>query len=115
MARPSGVNATPVSGPTLVWFRLDLRLDDHPALIEALKKGAVIPVYIHDPKSEGKWQPGAASHWWLHHSLEKLSQSLKAHGSRLIFRQGDSLTELQKLIQETGAYAVCGAVDMSRW
>ncbi len=96
----------PAPGPTLVWFRLDLRLDDHPALIEALKNGSVIPVYIHDPDSEGVWHHGAASHWWLHQSLQAFSKRLESKKSRLILRQGDSLDALQKLVKETGAKAV---------
>ena len=91
------------SETVIYWLRQDLRLDDNPALQAALKTGAVIPVYIHDPQSEGVWQPGGASDWWLHQSLENLSSDIQSKGSRLIFRQGDSLSELKKLIQETGA------------
>lgn len=94
------------SQATIVWFRTDLRLDDNPALSEALKKGAIIPVYIHDPESEGKWHHGAASHWWLHQSLQEFSKRFEAKKSRLILRQGDSLAELSKLIKETGANAI---------
>ena len=90
----------------IVWFRTDLRIDDNPALAEALEKGVVIPVYIHDPESEGVWRHGAASHWWLHQSLQELSKRLDSKKSRLILRQGDSLAELSKLIKETGAAAV---------
>ncbi len=89
------------SESVIYWLRLDLRLDDNPALQAALQAGAVIPVYIHDPKTEGAWQPGGASDWWLHQSLENLSRDLQSKGSRLIFRKGDSLSELKKLIQET--------------
>ena len=46
----------------LVWFRNDLRLDDHPALRAALDGGFdVVPVYVHDPDGEGLSRPGAAS------------------------------------------------------
>ncbi|MGB0579482.1 MAG: cryptochrome/photolyase family protein [Limisphaerales bacterium] len=92
---------------TIVWFRLDLRLSDQPALTAAIKRSEpVIPVFIHDPESEGKWRPGAASDWWLHHSLKNLDEELRAVGSRLIVRRGDSLTELRSLVKETGATAV---------
>jgi deoxyribodipyrimidine photo-lyase len=47
--------------PTLLWFRQDLRLSDHPALMAALDRGPVIPVYIFDPEGEGNWAPGGAS------------------------------------------------------
>ncbi len=91
---------------TLVWFRQDLRLADHPALYEACKRGIVVPVYIDDPESEGDWAQGGASRWWLHHSLNRLDEALRGKGSRLILRHGNALTELRALINETGATAV---------
>ena len=91
----------------LVWFRRDLRLIDHPALHHAATRHArVIPVYIHAPHEEAPWQPGAASRWWLHHSLTALDTALRGQGSRLILRQGDSLNTLRQLLRDTGATAV---------
>jgi deoxyribodipyrimidine photo-lyase len=93
--------------PTLVWFRQDLRLADNPALQAAIAAGdSVIPVYIHDIKSEGEWSPGGATQWWLHHALIDLAEQFNKAGSPLIIRQGDSLKELEKLINETGATSV---------
>jgi len=90
--------------PAIVWFRLDLRLSDNPALAAAVAHGGpVIPVFIHDPEAEGGWQPGGASDWWLHHALEDLDAQLTKAGSPLIIRKGDSLKEIQKLVGETGA------------
>jgi deoxyribodipyrimidine photo-lyase len=92
----------------LVWFRRDLRLADNPALAHALSEAKhIIPVFIHAPEEEVPWSPGAASLWWLHHSLESLSKDIAALGSRFILRQGSSLTSLQQLIKETGATLVC--------
>ncbi len=92
--------------PTLLWLRQDLRLSDHPALIAAMKKGPVIPVFIFDPEGEGKWAPGGASRWWLHHSLLVLDLELQKRQSRLIFRHGNSLKILHDLIKESDAGAV---------
>jgi deoxyribodipyrimidine photo-lyase len=92
---------------TIVWFRQDLRLSDHPALHAALGSKAVIPVYIWAPAEEGSWPPGGASRWWLHHSLAQLDQELRGLGSRLIIAAGgDSLTILQELARESGATQV---------
>lgn len=89
--------------PTLVWFRQDLRLHDHPALHHAVQQGdIVLPVYIHALEEEQPWEPGGASRWWLHHSLASLDTSLRAKGSQLVLRQGKSLEELEKLIKEAG-------------
>ena len=100
-----------VISPTLVWFRLDLRIADHPALRAAIERGGpVIPVFIWSPEEEGSWTPGAASRWWLHQSLEALQEQLAKLGSTLIIRRGPALAELRKLRNETGA----GAVHWSR-
>ncbi len=89
-----------------MWFREDLRLADNPALAAAIKRGPVIPVFIWAPEEEGEWAPGAASRWWLHHSLLSLGRNLQQAGSRLIIRAGESLSQLERLIGETGASAV---------
>jgi deoxyribodipyrimidine photo-lyase len=92
---------------TIVWFQLDLRLDDQPALGFAVAAGnAVIPVYCLDIARESKWAPAGASKWWLHESLKSLDASLRAKGSRLILRSGDTVKELLALAKETGATSI---------
>jgi deoxyribodipyrimidine photo-lyase len=94
-------------GATIVWFRQDLRLADNPALHAAVATGKpVIPVYIWSPEEEGGWAPGAASRWWLHHSLAALSKDIECRGSRLILAHGPALGVLKKLAATTGATAV---------
>ncbi len=89
---------------SIVWFRNDLRLADNPALTEALRStSAIVPVYIWAPNEEGAWPPGAASRWWLHHSLKALEKSLEAAGSKLIVRAGPSLAVLKSIAKETSA------------
>lgn len=88
---------------TVVWFRNDLRLGDHAALTHAAERGAVVPVFVWDPDGEGEWAPGGAHRWWLHHSLQALDVSLREKGSRLVLRQGDSLSELRAVAEAAGA------------
>ncbi|MET0659382.1 MAG: deoxyribodipyrimidine photo-lyase [Steroidobacteraceae bacterium] len=92
----------------LVWFRRDLRLTDNPALQHALEHARqIVPVYIHAPEEEAPWQPGAASRWWLHHSLAALDQSLRKHSSRLVLCRDASAAALLALAKQTGATLVC--------
>lgn len=94
-------------GNALVWFRRDLRLSDNPALTAALAAGhAPIAVYIHAPEEEQPWSVGAASRVWLDRSLHALDAELRERGSRLIVRQGASVSVLEQLIGETQAEAV---------
>ncbi len=99
----------PEAGPTLWWVRLDLRLADNPALAAAIARGApIVPVFVQAPEDEAPFAPGAASRWWLHHSLAALARALEARGSRLIVRRAARAAEaLDALIAETGARAVC--------
>jgi deoxyribodipyrimidine photo-lyase len=96
-----------MSNTTLVWFRHDLRLADNPALLAAVRQGAcVVPVFIWSPEEEGRWQPGAASRWWLHQSLTALEASLRQQGSRLVVRRGPALETMRQLIEATGCTGV---------
>ncbi|HYW45365.1 MAG TPA: deoxyribodipyrimidine photo-lyase [Bryobacteraceae bacterium] len=95
------------AAPTLLWFRQDLRLSDNPALSAALeRRSPVIPVFIWAPEEEGDWPPGAASRWWLHHSLASLRAALERRGSRLIIRRGPTAAALSGLVTESDASAV---------
>jgi deoxyribodipyrimidine photo-lyase len=91
----------------LVWFRRDLRLADNPAL-EAARGSCerVVPCFILDHQAGAGEAPGAASRWWLHHSLEALARQLGGLGSRLILRRGPPQRVLEQLIRETGATRV---------
>ena len=88
---------------TIVWFRLDLRLSDNPAFVHAAALGPVIPIYILDETSwPGGRRVGAASRWWLHHSLASLEQRLGG----LVLLRGDPRHLLPALIRKTSASAV---------
>lgn len=93
--------------PVLLWFRLDLRLKDNPALSAAVRsKTPVVPIFIWAPEEENSWPPGAASRWWLHQSLSDLERELLRIGSRLIFRKGPTEDAIRKLLRETHASSV---------
>jgi deoxyribodipyrimidine photo-lyase len=91
----------------IVWFRTDLRLADHPALTAALRAArSVIPLYIHAPQEAAPWAPGAASRWWLHHSLAALDAGLRECGARLVIARGDSAAVLAGLCARYRAGAI---------
>lgn len=89
------------------WIRRDLRLADNPALDAALSGNRkVIPLFIWAPDEEEPWAPGAASRWWLHHSLVALDAELRARHSQLIIRKGPTIAALRSVIRETSSSAV---------
>ncbi len=96
-----------MSQPIIVWFRHDLRLHDHRALVRAIAEGApIVPVYILDDETPGQWRAGAASRWWLHHSLAALATDLATAGSKLILRRGKAVEVLPALAHDCRARAV---------
>ena len=93
---------------SIVWFRQDLRLADHPALLTAVESSSeVLPLYIHDPAvSDKAWPMGSAAKWWLHHALVALDENLQKLGSRLEIRVGSPEKILIDLVQSAQIDAV---------
>ncbi len=97
-----------MSTVAIVWLRRDFRLTDNAALnYAAARCDQVIPVYLHAPHEDAPWQPGAASRWWLHCSLNAMESALRQRGSGLVIRAGSSADILQELVRETHAELVC--------
>lgn len=93
--------------PAIVWFRSDLRLADNPALTAAADSGRpLVVLYILDESAPGRWAPGGASRWWLHHSLARLADDIQGHGGKLVLRRGDSVAQLATIVAEQDAGAV---------
>ncbi|MCV2883359.1 DNA photolyase family protein [Aestuariibacter sp. AA17] len=88
---------------TLMWFRQDLRRRDNPALRDAYEQGKILPIYIFDDTQTGKTAMGAASKWWLHHSLNALNESLNGH---LHIFKGDPETIIPEILEKTGIQRV---------
>lgn len=93
-----------MTAPLILWFRRDLRLDDHPMLAAALATGRpLLPVFVLDPQTEAM---GAAALLRLEMALAAFDAGLRAVGSRLILRRGPALQVLQRMLAETGAAGV---------
>lgn len=104
-----------MTGTTLLWLRQDLRLSDQPALVAAMREGVVVPVYVLDDETPKHRRMGAASRWWLHHSLAALDAALRAKGSLLILRRGACEEELPRLAKEVGASGIHAIRHYEPW
>ena len=81
--------------PTLLWFKRDLRIADHPAL--AMAGARVLPVYIIEPDY---WAlPDTSARQWAFtaEALDSLREQLAALGQPLVIRKGDAVEELARL------------------
>ncbi|MBY0559108.1 deoxyribodipyrimidine photo-lyase [Hyphomicrobium sp.] len=95
------------SAPVIVWLRNDFRLRDHPALTAAVASGSpVIPLYVLDDETPGRWVLGGASRWWLGKTIEAFARDIAACGGKLVLCRGDVARELVRVVEETGATAV---------
>ena len=99
--------------PVIVWYRNDLRIDDHEPLRVANQwaSGRVIPVYCVDPRGWedsplGFCRTGARRTQLLIESLRDLRASLRALGSDLVIARGRPEVELPRIASETAARAV---------
>jgi len=90
---------------SVMWFRRDLRLADNPALVEAVQCGAVIPLFIVDPRL---WEPaGPSRRAYLLSSLESLADQTGG----LVLRTGDPVEVVREVVREAGATSVHIAAD----
>ncbi len=97
----------PSVAPSLVWLRNDLRLGDNPALHAAVARGAPILCVFILENDNGLRALGAASRWWLHHSLDRLSEAIRARGGRLDIFEGPAreiVPSLTKAAQAGAAF-----------
>ncbi len=97
---------TSENSPIIVWIRKDLRLSDNPALAWAATQKKPLIIAVIANTDEQQWKAGAASRWWLHHSLDAYAASLSGAGGRLRFFSGHPETVLQSIIAKSKASAV---------
>ena len=92
---------------TLHWFRNDLRLDDNPALAEALRSDETVLVVVLDDRfwAEDRWghvKTGAFRTRFLLESIADLKQSMEERGGALLIRRGKPEDILPKLMKKHG-------------
>ena len=86
----------------LVWFKRDLRLEDHRPLVEALSLGDVLPLYIVEPEF---WlQQDASGRQWefCREALLDLRQAMSVLGQPLVIRCGDAVAVLERARRQLG-------------
>jgi deoxyribodipyrimidine photo-lyase len=98
---------------TILWFRNDLRVHDHPALTAASLSDNILPIFIFDPQILQGRHASSNRNRFLLESLEDLKYSLQKLGADLVIRTGQPLDVLNELIIQTGAQTVVATEDFS--
>ena len=91
---------------TAVWFKKDLRIEDHRPLFEAAAEGRVIPVFIDE---DDFWKQAANSprqRQFMLSSLADLKRSLQESGSDLLYFRSDVISALNRLKVDYGINAI---------
>ena len=86
----------------VVWFKRDLRLADHRPLVEAARRGPVLPLYVVEPEL---WrQPDSSGRQWsfCREALEELRQALAERGQPLVVRVGEVVAVLEAAHRRLG-------------
>ncbi|MGP9788419.1 FAD-binding domain-containing protein [Roseinatronobacter sp. NSM] len=86
-----------MNNPVLVWFKRDLRVQDHPALAAA--GACVLPVYIIEPDYWALPDTSARQWGFTAQCLHDLRDELARLGQPLVIRMGDAVQELARLCQ----------------
>lgn len=99
----------PALPPRLLWFRRDLRLHDHPAMLDAAADGAgVLACFVLDPRLEASSGPRRLQ--FLGDSLRELSDGL---GGRLLITRGSPDQVIPQVCTAVGARSVHVSADFS--
>ena len=95
--------ATPLQ---IVWFKRDLRIEDHRVLVQAARRGPVLPLFIVEPDL---WRlPDMSGRQWafVAESLQTLRRDLAHLGQPLIIRVGDVIEVLERARRRFGRVAL---------
>ncbi len=100
--------------PTLVWYRRDLRTQDHEPLAKACSRGSVIPLFVLDDALLFHPETAVARVEFLLHSLRALDARLRALGGRLIVEHGQPEEVLPRLARSQRCRHVLAHTDSER-
>jgi deoxyribodipyrimidine photo-lyase len=91
----------------VVWFRRDLRVRDHPALVAACREAErVVALFVFDERLLAGRFRSAGRTAWLIDALRELDAALQQRGSRLVVRVGDPRREVPAVARDAGASVV---------
>jgi len=86
----------------IVWYKRDLRIEDHAPLSQAAANGPVIPLYILEPELWRQPDMSRRHYEFLGECLSELDSDLAALGQPLVLRVGDAVDVLSELCAAHG-------------
>ena len=102
----------PASRTAVVLYTRDLRVHDHPGLVEAARSSEyVIPLFVLDDDLLDRSGPNRIA--FLVDALGDLRESLRERGADLVIRRGNPVAETLRLCRDVGAETVFVGEDVS--
>ncbi len=98
---------------SVVWYRRDLRVHDHPALSEAVAAGETVALFVLDPRLLSAPTMGPRRVRFLLESLAELRERLAAIGVPLLFREGPPEHWVPEAARSVGAGTVHVTADVT--
>ncbi|XP_065871108.1 uncharacterized protein [Euphorbia lathyris] len=89
------------SPSAILWFKQDLRLHDHPGLLQASSYPALLPLYVFDHRILSRYSDEMLE--IILFALDDLRKSLKEQGSNLMIRFGGAENVIRDLVEEVKA------------
>ncbi|WP_430449640.1 deoxyribodipyrimidine photo-lyase/cryptochrome family protein [Rhodophyticola sp.] len=96
---------------TVVWYKKDLRLEDHEALCVASAAGRVLPLYVVEPDY---WAlPDTSYRQWglLRGAVESLRDQIADHGGRLTIHIGAVVDALKEIRSDHGPFRLVAHME----
>ena len=84
----------------LVWFKRDLRCEDHAALVEAAKLGPIRCIYVLEPTLWLQADVALQHFEFIRESLQELDVQLRLRGGTLEIHEGEVIEVLTKIWQD---------------
>jgi deoxyribodipyrimidine photo-lyase len=99
------------SPPSILWFRRDLRFEDHPALAKAARLGPVLPLFVLDPAL--LHPAGLPRRTFILRTLRDMDHRLRALGASLVVITGRPEEVLPEVAARIEATAVHVSADFA--
>lgn len=106
LAASKGAESSAIDDSVAVlWFKHDLRIDDHPGLVAAASRHrTVIPLYVFDRRILSRFSDEMLELVLV--AMEDLRESLKDQGSNLMIRFGSAEKTIREIVKEVKATTI---------
>jgi deoxyribodipyrimidine photo-lyase len=101
--------------PQIVWFKRDLRLEDHPALVAAAARGPVIALVVFEPSLWSLPDSSGRHAAFYAESLTELQRAARAHPFPLLSGSAEMPDLLERIRVQIGKFVLHSHEETGNW